>query len=138
MRVKLELALSPAERGKLTKAINREFSKFAGRCVDRITEEVIKTQPMNSGRTLRSWHWSFSGELKDAGPQGPYKVGMYDATNNLPIGTEPGRGYSMSFPRLSASTIKNQLKSNPYRVVYFTNGAELDSIEPVDNSLAAL
>jgi hypothetical protein len=53
---------------------------------------------------------------------------MTSATNHLPVGAEPDRAWAQFYTDQSASDMQKQLRSNPYRVVWLTNGAGLDSI----------
>lgn len=127
--VGITIKLDAKAKENIKQKIKKEYGAFASKCVDTVHKEITKRTPVNSGRTLASWNWSFDASIyADRGPFEPYQIGTIPPTNDLPVGAEPGRAVAQALADASASYIKQQLQANPYKTVFITNGASLDSI----------
>lgn len=135
-RLKLELT-GPAQ-AKMMKAIARKAGGQIRTIVTALHTEILSKTPMNTGRTLGSWHGSagtpviYDAAYHYGESYFTYDPARFEETNNMPVGAEPGRG---EFEKHSLrSTQQINFEVNPYRIFYITNGATLDSIANSDFS----
>lgn len=128
----LKLTLSAKAEEKLKKKIAEAVGRKARKIVEGLHMRILARTPMNTGRTLGSWHGSAGMPVYfDIASQYGEDYFAYDPyttinTNDMAVGAEPGRKRWEEFS--IQSTKKIDFEKNPYRKYFIANGAELDSI----------
>jgi len=127
----MKFKMDAAAEKRLKESIKRQVGEKAEKIVGDLFEDVLKATPMNTGRTLASWtvsrgspsNYDANDEFYGAFEYNPDEV---PATNDLPVGMEPGRAQWEQHARNSMLDV--EIGSAPYDKFYIANGAEVDSM----------
>lgn len=125
----ITINFSEAAQKKMREALEHKIGPKIENLAFGLQEEMFDTTPANTGRTLASWKLTRNKPSTiDAGDSGDftYMPGVDAPTNNLPIGSEPHRGFYETLAREGRTSLF--ISKKPYDKFYVSNAAKVGSL----------